>query len=106
MACIPEAIILNIVRGGSTETRRPFTLTDLLGDTITGNRSVDLQANQQGHVYPGRYLEILDFASGKALAWYEEGHEDSSTTHAYLIAPDGTAHYREDLFNPDRQRPH
>ena len=85
--------------------RKPqFNLGDLVNETISGVRAVDLQAGRKTHFYPGRYLDIIDFKSGRTLIIGEEGFHDYSVRHSYLVEKSGKVKYNDSLFSPDLKR--
>lgn len=102
---VREDVILQIVRASHPSHLGKFDLDALLNDRFLGQRKIDLQAGEKEHTYPGRYLQVMDMASGRALAWWEEGMHDYSIIHAYLIGKEGaSARYAKDLFSPDVKR--
>lgn len=103
---IPDKQILEEISKQPGRERLSFALENLIGETIAGTRVIDRQKGKKEHTYPGRYLQVVDFRSGTALAWYEEGHHDWTETHAYLLSPDGKVFYSHNLFDVDtRMRP-
>ncbi len=99
---VSEERILEIVKLPRPKVFASFDLSELLNDSLVGFRRIDLQAGKEEHTNPGRYLQVVDMASGRAIAWWEEGMHDYSVFHAYLIGKDGTsARYTTDLFHPD-----
>lgn len=89
----------------TSKRKRKFDIKDLISETIKGERTIDLQKDRRSHIYPDRYASVIDFESGRSLAYYEEGHHDYSTHHVFLVGPkENQVRYCENLFNPCRNQ--
>lgn len=102
---LDEAHIRRCINLPPSRIHCQFDWKDVVGEEIRSKRSIDLQSGHKVHAYPGRYATVVDFASGRSLVWFEEGWDDGSTQHCYLLGPGKEIRYREDFFAPDRGMP-